>query len=104
MILMFHCGAEEVEYDALRQLKTPEATRSHVPTPHYKVMDLVRYALGYHGREITEEHHGVTEDGVHYAIFHSLKSSLTNRCRHRLRIASRPSRNSGHFRLASASE
>ncbi len=74
MTLMLHCGAEEVEYDALRTLDVPAATKSHVPIPHFRVVDMLRYTLGFYGHEITEEHHGVTEDGLRYFGLLSLKS------------------------------
>ena len=62
MTLMLHCGAEQVPYDALRALETPEATQTHVPIPHFRVVDRLRHTLSLYGHEITEEHHGVTEE------------------------------------------
>lgn len=77
MSLILHCGAREVDYDGLRQLETPPATRSHVPIPHFRVVDMLRHTLGFYGHEITEEHHGVTEDGARYFGLLSLKSAYT---------------------------
>ena len=77
MSLMLHCGAEEVDYDALRQLETPPATATHVPIPHFRVVDMLRYTLGFYGHEITEEHHGVTKDAARYFGLLSLRSSYT---------------------------
>ena len=64
----------EIPDIALQQAFTPEATRSHVPIPHHGLVDLVRYALTYHGHEVTEEHHGLTADGMRYFGIFSLKS------------------------------
>ena len=75
MTLMLHAGAEPVDYDALRALETPQATPSHVPIPHYRVVDMLRHTLGFYGHEITEEHHGVTEDGMRYFGLLSLRST-----------------------------
>ena len=75
MSLVLHCGAEEVEYDALRALDTPPATKSHVPIPHYRLVDMLRHTLGFYGHEVTEEHHGVTEDKMRYFGLLSLKST-----------------------------
>ena len=75
MTLMLHCGAEEVDYDALRNLETPPATKSHVPIPHFRVVDMLRHTLSFYGHEITDEHHGLTADGMRYFGLLSLKST-----------------------------
>jgi hypothetical protein len=75
MTLMLHTGATEVEYDDLRQVHTPLRTETHVPIAHHEIIDLMRYALGYYGHEVTEEHHALTEDGARYFGLLSLKSS-----------------------------
>jgi hypothetical protein len=72
---MLHCGAEELDYDALRDLETPPATKSHVPVAHYSVVDMLKHSLDYYGHEVTEEHHGVTQDGARYFGLLSLKST-----------------------------
>jgi hypothetical protein len=77
MTLMLHVNATEVEYGALRELETPPATQSHVPIPHFRVVDLVKTAVGMYGHEIVGEHHGITEDGARYFGLLSLKSSYT---------------------------
>lgn len=74
MSLMLHAGAQTVDYDILRQLPTPEATSTHVPIPHSAVVDMVKYALGFYGHEITEEDFGVTPDGMRFFGVLSLDS------------------------------
>lgn len=66
MTLMLHTGAKPVTYDELRAVPTPPGTDSHLPVPHHEIVELMRYTLGFHGHEIAEEHHGVTEDGARY--------------------------------------
>lgn len=73
--LMLHTGAEPVEYDALKQLITPEATTTHVPIPHHAVVDMARYSLGFYGHEIVEENHAITPDGLRYFGLLSLRSA-----------------------------
>jgi len=75
MTLMLHCGAEQVEYDQLRELTMPVATKSHVPIPHFRVVDMLRHTLSFYGHEITEEHHGITADGARYFGLLSLRST-----------------------------
>lgn len=75
MTLMLHAGAQEIDYDGLRALTVPEATPTHVPIPHSQVVDMLRYTLGFYGHEVTEEHYGVTEDGMRFFGLLSLRSS-----------------------------
>ncbi|VUX46637.1 conserved hypothetical protein [Candidatus Defluviicoccus seviourii] len=75
MALMLHCGAQEVVFDQLRQLDTPLPTPSHVPIPHFRLVDMLRHSLSYYGHEVVDEHHGVSEDGMRYFGVLSLKSS-----------------------------
>lgn len=75
MTLMLHAGAAALDYSDLRSLDTPEATRTHVPIPHHRLVDVVRHTLGFYGHVVEEEHHGVTPDGMRYFGVLSLKSS-----------------------------
>ncbi|MCE8534749.1 DUF932 domain-containing protein [Ruegeria pomeroyi] len=75
MTLLLHTGGEETSLADLRALETPEATRSHVPIPHIDVVDMVKYALGFHGHEIIEEAHAITADANRYFGLLSLKSA-----------------------------
>src|SRR5215204_5199558 len=77
MTLMLHRGAAAIDYTGLRELETPPATPSHVPIPHFRVVDLVKTAVGMYGHEIVSETHGVTEDGARYFGLLSLKSPYT---------------------------
>ena len=74
MTLMLHTGGQAIAYSDLRDLSTPDPTASHVPIPHHCVVDMVRYALGYFGHELLEEHHAVTPDGLNYFGVLSLRS------------------------------
>src|SRR3978361_2085110 len=76
-MLNLHSGGELVEYDALRQLETPPATRSHVPLEHFRLVDLVRGTLSMFGHEIVEEHHALDHDGQRYFGLMTLRSPYT---------------------------
>src|SRR5690349_19453861 len=77
MTLMLHAGANPVDYDGLRTLETPPATATHVPIPHFRLVDLVAHSLGYYGHEVTEQHFGVTPDGMRFFGVLTLKSGYT---------------------------
>lgn len=64
--LCLHCGAEPIDAAMLAQLETPPATNTHHPIAHNDVVQMVKYALGFHGHEIVEEHHAITEGGERY--------------------------------------
>jgi len=74
MSLLLHAGAEPIEYEMLRDLPLPEPTESHVPIPHYSVVDMVKYSLGFFGHEIVQEDYGVTPDGLRFFGVLSLRS------------------------------
>lgn len=74
MTLMLHCGANPIDYPALRDIETPEPTHSHVPIPHHRVVDMVRHTLGFYGHEVISESHGITPDGMRYFGVMMLKS------------------------------
>lgn len=74
MTLLLHCGAEEIDYEALRLVETPEPTATHLPIAHASVVEMVRFSLNYFGHEVMEEHHAVTPDGMRYFGLMSLKS------------------------------
>lgn len=77
MTLMLHAGANAIDYDGLRQLETPPATATHVPLPHFRLVDLVAHSLAYHGHEVREQHHGVTPDGLRYFGVLTIRSPYT---------------------------
>ena len=62
-MLMLHRGAEAIDFAGLREVETPEPTKTHVPIPHHRLVDSVRHSLGYFGHEIVSEEFGVTPDG-----------------------------------------
>lgn len=75
MTLMLHAGAQALDYADLRLLETPDPTATHVPIAHHRLVDVVRLTLGFYGHEVTEEHHGVTPDGMRYFGILSLRST-----------------------------
>lgn len=77
MTLMLHAGAEPIDYDALRALTTPEATDTHVPVPHFRLVDLVSHSLGYYGHQVESQAFGVTPDGMRFFGVLTLRSPYT---------------------------
>ncbi|HEX3861276.1 MAG TPA: DUF932 domain-containing protein [Stellaceae bacterium] len=76
-MLILHAGANEIDYDGLRQLETPDPTATHVPVPHFRVVDMLRHTLGFYGHTVVSEKHGVTPDGMRYFGLLQLRSPHT---------------------------
>jgi hypothetical protein len=75
--LILHVNATEIDYDGLRQLETPPATPTHVPIPHFRVVDLIKTTLGMYGHQVTAENYGCTKDGLRFFGVLSLRSAYT---------------------------
>jgi len=71
-MLNLHSGGELITLDDLRTVPVPERTRTHVPLPHIELVDMVKYALGFYGHEVIEEHHAI--HGERYFGLMTLKS------------------------------
>lgn len=75
---MLHAGAEAIDYDGLRALTLPEATPTHVPLAHYRLVDLVKSVLGMFGHVVEQEHYGIMPDGSNFFGVLNLKSTYGN--------------------------
>jgi len=74
MTLCLHAGGELVTYDQLRQVPTPAPTPTHVPIPHFHLVDVVKHWLRFYGHEVVEEHHAIAREGLRYFGLLTLKS------------------------------
>ena len=66
MNLLLHCGAKEATWDQLKQVETPEPTKTHCPIPHHNLYEMVTKVLEGFDFKITESQHGLTKDGNRY--------------------------------------
>jgi hypothetical protein len=73
-MLMLHAGAEPIDFDGLRSILTPDRTDTHVPLPHHELVNMVEYALGYYGHEVTARQFGCTPDHARFFGVLALKS------------------------------
>jgi hypothetical protein len=76
--LNLHKGGELVTLDQLRAVPVPSATESHMPLPHIDLVSMVKYALGYFGHEVVEEHHAIDYDGMRYFGLMTLRSPYSD--------------------------
>src|SRR4051812_797291 len=66
MTLTLHCGAEEVCEEQVREVKTPEATGSWTPVPHFSIVDRVKSEVHAMGLTITAQSYGLWNDGARF--------------------------------------
>jgi len=66
MGIMLHCKTGLVTRDQVFAVPTPPRTKSHCPIPHGKYLASVQAMLVEHGMEITQEQHGLSQDGNKY--------------------------------------
>jgi uncharacterized protein DUF932 len=63
-VLSHHVSAELVGRQELRNLPTPEATDTHVPIPHARVVEVLMKGLGNRHLSVVKDEYAVTPDGM----------------------------------------
>ena len=64
--LILHCGAEAVERDALKAVRTPVATETWQPVPHLRLVEQVERALAASQLTIVNQSHALSHGGDRY--------------------------------------
>ena len=64
--LLMHCGGRHVTRDDVANVSTPTRTRSWVPVPHHRLLDLVESTIEGQGYRVTNQAHGLWGDGDRY--------------------------------------
>ena len=64
--LILHCGAEAVERDALRAVRTPVATSTWQPVPHLRLVEQVEHALAASRLTVVNQAHALSHGGDRY--------------------------------------
>src|SRR5438046_1373807 len=62
--LMLHAGAKRFNRADLLALHTPEATETHRPVPHSKVVEAVIESLGCRKYDVVKDEYGISPDGM----------------------------------------
>jgi hypothetical protein len=64
--LILHCGAEAVELDQVKKVKTPRATSTWNPIPHHQLIQTVQRTLATTRLTIGTSAHSLSHDGARY--------------------------------------
>ncbi|MBK9214677.1 MAG: hypothetical protein IPM59_03635 [Chloracidobacterium sp.] len=62
--LMAHCGARKVTRDELKEMPLPEATKTHQPLPHFKIVEVLEEALSFRHLRVVKDEYAVSQDGL----------------------------------------
>jgi len=60
--LLMHCGGRHVSRDDIVNAPTPQRTRTWVPVPHHRLLDLVETTIDGQGYRVTSQTHGLWGD------------------------------------------
>ena len=60
--LLMHCGGRHVSRDDIVNAPTPRRTRTWVPVPHHRLLDLVETTIDGQGYRVTSQAHGLWGD------------------------------------------
>lgn len=63
MSLIVHCGGHHVDRDGLDSYPLPEATQTHCPVPHSRVIDMVEQSILSSGLPITDSSFALANKG-----------------------------------------
>ena len=64
--LILHCGADAVERDALKAVRTPVATATWQPVPHLRLVEQVERALAASHLTVVNQSHALSHGGDRY--------------------------------------
>lgn len=62
--LIAHCGARKVTRDELKEMPLPEATKTHQPLPHFKIVEVLDEALSFRHLRVVKDEYAVSQDGL----------------------------------------
>ena len=62
--LIAHAGAKKVTREELMELPIPEATRTHKPVAHFKIVETLEEALSFRHLKIVRDEYAVSNDGM----------------------------------------
>jgi hypothetical protein len=76
--LLIHAGAEKVGRQDLLSLPTPEATETHKPVPHSRVIEALVESLDYRKIQVVRDEYAISKDAMKMFGFLELSLSETD--------------------------
>ena len=62
--LVAHCDTHKVTREELMTIEVPEATRTHQPLSHYKIVEVLEEALSFRYLKIVRDEYAVSKNGM----------------------------------------
>ena len=64
--LLMHCGGSHVTRDDIANAPTPDRTRTWVPVPHHRLLELAQTTIEGQGYSVTNQAHGLWGNADRY--------------------------------------
>src|SRR5262245_57756137 len=64
MTLLTHCGARKITRTELAEIPTPDATATHQPVPHLKIVETLIETLSFRHLAVVRDEYAVSKDGM----------------------------------------
>jgi hypothetical protein len=64
MTLIAHCGSNKITREELALVLTPEATATHRPVPHHRIVEALIETLGFRHLNVVRDEYAVSENGM----------------------------------------
>jgi len=62
--LIAHCGTRKITREELTEIPLPEATRTHQPVPHYRIVEALTESLAFRHISVVRDEYAVSPDGM----------------------------------------
>jgi hypothetical protein len=64
MTLIAHCGSNKMTREELALVPTPDATRTHQPVPHHRIVEALIETLGFRHLNVVRDEYAVSYNGM----------------------------------------
>ena len=64
MTLIAHCGTTKITRAELKDIPTPEGTRTHQPVSHHRMVEALLESLSYRHLAVVRDEYAVSPDGM----------------------------------------
>ena len=64
MTLVAHCGSNKITREELALVPTPDATATHQPVPHHRIVEALLETLGFRHLNVVRDEYAVSENGM----------------------------------------
>jgi hypothetical protein len=74
---MAHCGTNKITREQLREIPTPEGTKTHQPLSHFEIVQALLESLSFRHLQVIRDEYAVSPDGMRMFGVLDLSTELT---------------------------